>query len=73
MYKEVLRSIENVEIWPSISLIIFFLLFIGVLIYVIRSDREFIKKMKEMPLDDGTAADKEKNKEREPEKTHDRS
>jgi cytochrome c oxidase cbb3-type subunit 4 len=56
MYKDVLRTIENVEIWPLISLIIFFLFFIGVAIYLLTIDRKFIKKMKELPMDDGTVS-----------------
>lgn len=54
MYKEVLRTIENVEIWPLISLIIFFLFFIGVVVYLLTLDKNFIKKMKELPMEDGT-------------------
>jgi cytochrome c oxidase cbb3-type subunit IV len=59
MYKNVLQAIENIEIWPMISLIIFFLFFLGVLIYIIRVDKDFIKRMKEMPLDE---PDSEKNR-----------
>jgi hypothetical protein len=54
MYKDVLNTIENVEIWPLISMIIFFLLFIGVGVYLLTVDTNFIKKMKELPMDDGT-------------------
>lgn len=54
MYKEVLKTIENVELWPLISLIIFFLFFLGVGIYLLTVDKSFIKKMKELPMDDGT-------------------
>jgi hypothetical protein len=54
MYKNVLQTIENIEIWPIISLIIFFIFFLGVLIYIIRVDKNYIKRMKEMPLDDHT-------------------
>jgi len=49
-----MQTIENVEVWPIISLILFFVFFLGVLVYIIRIDNKFIKKMKEMPLDDGT-------------------
>jgi hypothetical protein len=54
MYKNILQTIENIEIWPIISLIIFFIFFLGVLIYIIRVDKNYIKRMKEMPLDDST-------------------
>lgn len=56
MYKDVLRTIENIEIWPIISLILFFLFFIGVVAYLLTVDKNFIKKMKELPMDDGTVS-----------------
>ncbi len=62
MYKQILRTIEYIEIWPIISLVIFFLFFIGVLIYVLTTDQEFINKMKKMPLDEASSSDEtEKN------------
>ena len=54
MYRQILQSIQNVDIWPVISLVIFFVFFVGILIKVALTDKKFIKKMKEMPLDDGT-------------------
>ncbi len=54
MYKNVLQTIENIEIWPVISLIIFFIFFLAILIYVLKVDKNYIKMMKEMPLNDGT-------------------
>ncbi|GAB3221723.1 cbb3-type cytochrome c oxidase subunit 3 [Algoriphagus aestuariicola] len=52
MYKEILRSIENIEIYPIISLIIFLLFFVGVFIWVVRTPHEHIKHMENLPLDD---------------------
>jgi hypothetical protein len=60
MYKNILQSIDNVEIWPIISLVMFFLLFVGVLIYVLKTDNEFIRKMKELPFDDNIPDEKKK-------------
>ena len=54
MYKNVLQNIENIEIWPVISLIIFFVFFLSVLIYVLKVDKNYIKMMKELPMNDGT-------------------
>jgi hypothetical protein len=54
MYKQILESIQGVDIWPVISLVIFFIFFVGILIKVALIDKKFIKKMEEMPLDDGT-------------------
>jgi hypothetical protein len=54
MYKQILASIHNVDILPVISLVIFFIFFVGILIKVALIDKKFVKKMEDMPLDDGT-------------------
>jgi hypothetical protein len=46
-----LSDIVNVEIYPMISLIIFVLFFASLIIYVVTSDINYIKKMSDMPLD----------------------
>lgn len=46
-----LSDIVNVEIYPLISLIIFVLFFVGLVVYVIKSDKNYIQKMSDMPLD----------------------
>lgn len=50
MYKNILQSIDNIAIWPVISFVIFFAFFIGLLWWVFTRDKEFIAKMKEMPI-----------------------
>lgn len=50
MKRLVLESIEGVEIYPIISLIIFLLLFIVALVYTLGLDKNFIQKMGNMPL-----------------------
>lgn len=52
MYKEILRSIENVEIYPIISLLIFVLFFVGVFIWVVFTPKDHIKHMENLPLDE---------------------
>jgi cytochrome c oxidase cbb3-type subunit 4 len=51
MYKNVLQSIENIEIWPVISFVIFFVFFLCLLLWVFTTDKKFIDKMKNMPID----------------------
>lgn len=53
MYKDILQSIDNVAIWPIISFVIFFVFFICLLWWVFSTDKTYIKKMKDMPFDDG--------------------
>ena len=52
MFKYIFEQIENVAIWPIISLAIFFLFFIGLLVYVMKMDKGWVKKMKNLPLDE---------------------
>lgn len=59
MYKEVLRSIENVEVFPVVSLVIFVLFFIGITIWTIRVPKEVIDHMRSLPIDDNELNDKQ--------------
>jgi cytochrome c oxidase cbb3-type subunit 4 len=52
MYKEVLRSIEDIEIMPLISLMVFMLFFIGMFIWVVTVDKKYVEHMKSLPLND---------------------
>lgn len=52
MYKNVLQSIDHIAIWPVISFVIFFAFFIGLLLYVMLEDKNFIHYMKSMPIED---------------------
>lgn len=56
MYKNVLQSIENIEIWPVISFVIFFVFFLCLLLWVFTTDKKFINKMKSMPIDETTSS-----------------
>ncbi|MBT2558850.1 hypothetical protein J7E24_13725 [Hymenobacter sp. ISL-91] len=50
MHKEVLRSIAGIEIYPLISFVIFFLFFLGLLVYVLIANRQHLHDMSQMPL-----------------------
>jgi cbb3-type cytochrome oxidase subunit 3 len=52
MKKEILSSIENIEIYPIISLLIFVIFFVGMFIWVIKVDKKYVDHMKEMPFND---------------------
>ncbi|ELR70757.1 hypothetical protein C900_03365 [Fulvivirga imtechensis AK7] len=40
------------EIWPIISLTIFFVFFICLVLWVIKADQGYINKMKQLPVED---------------------
>jgi hypothetical protein len=46
-----LKSISGVEIYPMISLFIFFIFFSILLVYVLRADKNHIMELKNIPLD----------------------
>ena len=51
MFKNYLQAIEGIEIYPVIGLIIFFIVFILVVIWVLKIDVNYIRKMEKLPLD----------------------
>ena len=51
MYKEILQSIEGVSIYPIISLIVFVLFFAAIIIWMIKVDKNYIKKMENLPFE----------------------
>ena len=62
MYKDVLRAIEGVSIFPIISLVMFVLFFSLVLYATLSAGKDSEGKMALMPLDEGDdQIDNEKN------------
>lgn len=56
MYKNVLENIGGIELYPIVSLIIFFLFFTGVLVWVLKADKKYISKMEAIPLESNEMA-----------------
>jgi cbb3-type cytochrome oxidase subunit 3 len=57
MYKNVLQSIDNIQVWPVVSFVIFFLFFLCLLWWVFTTDRHYIDSMKHLPFDGPLAED----------------
>lgn len=51
MYKEVLRSIEGIGIFPSISLVLFLGFFIGLIIYLLKKGKTHFEDVSRLPLE----------------------
>jgi len=49
--KASMETIAGIEIYPLLSLGIFFAFFLAVGWYVLRADKKYIQKMSEMPID----------------------
>jgi len=58
MYKDILRDIDNIAIWPTISFVIFFLFFLILIWWVLKADKIFITKMSNKPFEDGINREK---------------
>jgi cbb3-type cytochrome oxidase subunit 3 len=52
MYKNVLQNIDNIQIWPVISFVIFFIFFLCLLLWVFTTDKKFIDKMRNLPIEE---------------------
>ena len=58
MYKEILRSIAGIDVFPVVSLCLFVCVFAGVLVWAMRADRARLTHCANLPLDgpDGAGA-----------------
>jgi cytochrome c oxidase cbb3-type subunit 3 len=54
-----METIVGIEIFPLISLVIFFVFFVGLTIYVIKADKKLIDKIANIPLDSNESNNEE--------------
>ncbi len=50
-FSNYLGSIENVSIYPIITIILFMLVFVGAVLWIVTRDKEYISEMESVPLD----------------------
>ncbi len=62
MFQNNLSSITGVAIYPIISFVAFFIFFIAVGVYVFMQDKQEIKEMSELPLNDHRVSDQKNSK-----------
>lgn len=51
MFRNYLESIAGVEIYPIISLLIFFLFFAALITYVVKTSKQHIEELSRLPLE----------------------
>ena len=56
--KHHLTGIDNIEVFPVISFTIFFLFFLVLILWVMKSDKKHIAQMSQLPLDNHSNATK---------------
>ena len=52
MFKDVLQSVEGIEFYTIVSMLILILFFIGMIIWLFKVDKKYIKHMSELPLNE---------------------
>jgi cbb3-type cytochrome oxidase subunit 3 len=50
MYKDVIRDINAIDLFPVIAFVIFFAFFIGLIVYVVRLKKNEVSQMAAIPL-----------------------
>jgi cytochrome c oxidase cbb3-type subunit IV len=50
MFKHYFEQIEGIGFYPILSLLIFFLFFSGLLIWVVRVNKGYVREMAQLPL-----------------------
>ena len=54
MFKHYFEQVHNVEIWPIISLTIFFIFFVSLILYIIKMDKNYVDEMSNLPIDESS-------------------
>lgn len=52
MIRNYLESIDGIAVYPMISLIVFVLFFIAIIFWLIKVDKNYINKMKQLPFEE---------------------
>ena len=50
-FRHYLETITGVDVYPMISLLIFFTFFAGLAIWAVKANKQYISKVKNLPLD----------------------
>ncbi|MFN0204111.1 MAG: CcoQ/FixQ family Cbb3-type cytochrome c oxidase assembly chaperone [Bacteroidia bacterium] len=51
-----LKGISGVDVYPMIGLFIFTFFFLGVLVWILGMDKNKVKQLEEIPMQDGTGS-----------------
>ncbi len=57
MISEVLSSIQNVEVYPIVTMLLFIAAFVGVVIWTFRLRKHEVARLSRLPLDDSLTSD----------------
>ncbi len=57
MFKHYFEQVEGIATMPLISLVIFFTFFVGLTVWVIRANKQYLGEVEALPLEDNTIQD----------------
>jgi hypothetical protein len=57
MFKHYFEQVEGIATMPLISLVIFFSFFLGLTVWVIRANKQYLGEVEALPLEDSTIQD----------------
>ena len=57
MYKDVLRALTGVDVFPVFAFVIFFAFFLGLLVYVVRMKKTEVHRLASIPLQETEPVD----------------
>ena len=55
MEKEVLGTLEGISSFYILSLVMFFTMFVTILVWAFKADKNYLKKMSDLPLENNNA------------------
>lgn len=61
-FSNYLTAIENVGIFPLISLVLFLSVFVGAILWIVTRDKEYISELENIPLDKDNFSNNIENK-----------
>ena len=70
MIKNVLENINGVGLYGIISVGLFFIFFVGMLVWAFRLKKNYLNSMRELPLDDGAAPNANTERLSQPDSRH---
>jgi hypothetical protein len=51
MFKQFVNNVAGADVWMVASMVIFILFFAGVLLYLIKGNKDYFKKMEKLPIE----------------------
>lgn len=61
MFRNIFSKLENIQVFPIFTMILFMIIFIGIIYYVIKMNNKTIKHISNLPLENNEDSNKNNN------------